>query len=91
MSPALPMTTAKLRQLAWIWGVSLALSAALAGAGARWPDPLPPRADVALALVLLPPLALAAWLLRRRHRSGDGRGGESLSTRESAAAEQETH
>jgi len=83
------MSSAKLRQVAWVWGLSLALAAALAAAGARWPEPLPPRADVALALVLLPPLAMFLWLLSRG-REGDGRGGESLHTRESARAEQET-
>jgi hypothetical protein len=64
------------------------MSAALAAAGQRWPDPLPIRGELILALLLAPPLAVLAWLLWRWRlvptsvappsvRGPDGGGGES--------------
>lgn len=60
------MQPSKVRSIARLWALALVLSALLAAAGERWPQPLPPRADLALALVLVPPLLMAAWLLLRR-------------------------
>ncbi len=46
-----------------VWSLALALSAVLAAAAERWPEPLPIRPAVIWALVLLPPLAMALLLL----------------------------
>ena len=46
-----------------VWSLALALSAVLAAAAERWPEPLPIRPAVVWALVLLPPLAMALVLL----------------------------
>lgn len=59
------MEPSKVRSIARLWALALALSALMAAAGERWPQPLPPRADLAWALVLVPPLLMAAWLLLR--------------------------
>ena len=74
---------AKLRQLLLPWGVALLLSALLVAAGRHWPTPLlaqdwaltrPELAlQLALALVLLPPAAMAALLLQRL-AAAPGRG-----------------
>ena len=69
------MTPAKIRAIARLWALALALSAALVAAGERWSTPLPIRGDWAAALVLLPPLAMALWLLGRWALPGEG--GES--------------
>ena len=53
------MTPSKIRAVARLWALALALSAALAAAGERWSAPLPIRGDWVAALVLLPPLAMA--------------------------------
>ena len=46
-----------------VWSLALALSAVLAAAAERWPEPLPIHPGVVWALVLLPPLAVALVLL----------------------------
>ncbi len=46
-----------------VWSLALALSAVLAAAGERWPEPLPIRPAMVWALVLLPPLLMALALL----------------------------
>lgn len=56
---------AKISQLLGLWGLALAMSAALVSAGQRWHDPLPVRGDLILALLLAPALAVVAWLLGR--------------------------
>ncbi|MFN7898910.1 MAG: hypothetical protein ACK5N0_04470 [Synechococcaceae cyanobacterium] len=63
--PASPSSSwaAKLPQLLGLWGLALVISAALAAAGQRWPDPLPIRGDLILVVLLAPPLAVLAWLL----------------------------
>ncbi|MFO7629503.1 MAG: hypothetical protein R6W06_08305 [Prochlorococcaceae cyanobacterium] len=56
------------------WLLALLLSALLVAAGRRWPAPLPIQPLPVLALVLLPPLGLALWLLlapRGRGESSD--------------------
>lgn len=69
--------SAKFRQLALLWGLSLGLSAALVAAGRRWPDPLTPQALSVWCLLLLPPLGTAFWLLRSWRLPPNGEGGES--------------
>ncbi|MFM7264256.1 MAG: hypothetical protein ACKOZW_01400 [Cyanobium sp.] len=69
------MSPAKIRAVASLWTLALGLSAALVGAGERWSAPLPVRGDWAAALVLLPPLLMALWLLGRWALPGEG--GES--------------
>jgi hypothetical protein len=69
------MTPSKIRAVARLWALALALSAALAAAGERWSAPLPIRGDWVAALVLLPPLAMALWLLVPWAPPGEG--GES--------------
>lgn len=74
-SPSPPSVAGLLRKLGLPWAVALAVSAVLVAAGRHWPDPLlaQPWAQarpelplqLALALVLLPPAAMAAVLLRR--------------------------
>lgn len=61
--PASSSWAAKLPQLLGLWGLALVMSAALAAAGQRWPDPLAIRGDLILVLLLAPPLAVLAWLL----------------------------
>ncbi len=69
------MTPAKIRAVARLWALALALSAALVAAGEHWSAPPPIRGDWVAALVLLPPLAMALWLLGRWALPGEG--GES--------------
>jgi hypothetical protein len=64
----------KWRAIAGLWGVALAMSAALALAGRRWPDPLVPQAALVWLLLLLPSLATLAWLLRGWSLDGAGSG-----------------
>ena len=72
------MSTAKLRQLAWVWGLSLVLSALLALAGRHWSDPPPVRAGPVLALLVLPPLLMLAVLVRNWRLPAAGQEGESV-------------
>lgn len=51
------------RSVLRVWSLALALSAVLAAAAERWPEPLPIRPALVWALVLLPPLAMALVLL----------------------------
>jgi hypothetical protein len=69
------MPVVKLRALARLWAFALALSALLAAAGQRWPQPPPIRGDLVAALLLLPPLVVAVLLLARWELPGEG--GES--------------
>ena len=46
-----------------VWALALALSAALAAAGERWPQSLPLQQGVVWLLVGLPPLLVGLWLL----------------------------
>jgi hypothetical protein len=59
------MIPPKIAPVARLWLLSLALSALLAAAGARWSAPLPVRGDLVVALLLLPPLATALVVLGR--------------------------
>jgi hypothetical protein len=70
--------------VARLWALALALSALLAAAGVRWPAPLPIRADLVGALLVLPPLVVALVLLRRWSLPGEG--GESIRTSEENGA-----
>ncbi len=80
------MAAAKWWQLAPAWGVALVISWLLVWAGRHWPTPLlaqtwalerPDAAVVlALALVLLPPLGIALWLVLQMARHRDS--GESI-------------
>ena len=67
----------KLRQIGLLWLLALGLSAALVGAGRRWPDPLPPASLPIWTLLLLPPLAMALWLVGRWTLPAPGQEGES--------------
>jgi hypothetical protein len=67
----------KLLAVAALWSGALALSASLAAAGRHWPEPLPIRADVVVALLVLPPLAVAVALAVRWRLPAAGRGAES--------------
>ena len=79
---------AKIPQVLAVWGLALAMSAALVAAGQRRPDPLPMRGDWILVSLLAPALAVLAWLLGHwrlqaprldppSDRGPDRRGGES--------------
>jgi ABC-type molybdate transport system permease subunit len=46
-----------------VWALALAISAVLAAAGERWPQPLPLQQAVVWLLVGLPPLVMGLWLL----------------------------
>ena len=67
----------KVQQVGLLWFLALGVSAALVGAGRRWPDPLPPSAGTIWILLLLPPLAMALWLLRGWSVPPAGQGGQS--------------
>ena len=70
----------KWRAIAGLWGLALAVSAALALAGRRWPEPLVPQAALVWLLLGLPPLVTLAWLLRGWSLAGgrpDGEEGQS--------------
>ena len=80
------MAAAKWWQLAPAWGVALVVSGLLVWAGRHWPTPLLAQAwalerpdaavDLALELVLLPPLGMALWLVLQLARHRDS--GESI-------------
>jgi hypothetical protein len=55
----------KFGPVARLWIFALGLSGLLAWAGQRWSAPPPIRADLVVALLLLPPLATALLVLRR--------------------------
>ena len=59
-----PAITAKLVQLAWVWGFALGLSALLRWAGLLWPNGLAVNPELALVLVLVPPALMALALVR---------------------------
>ena len=63
-----------------VWSLALALSAVLAAAAERWPEPLPIRPAVVWALVLLPPLAMALLLLADWSLPPPPAGGREAST-----------
>ena len=52
-------------KVAVLWILALALSAVLVLAGRLWPAALTARADLALLLVLLPPLGMVLVVWRR--------------------------
>jgi hypothetical protein len=56
------MTASPTRALLRSWALALVLSAALAVAGERWPQPLPPLPVAVAALLLLPTVAMALLL-----------------------------
>jgi len=59
------MLLRKFGPVARLWTLALALSGLLVWAGQRWSSPPPIRADLVLALLLLPPLATVVVVLRR--------------------------
>lgn len=61
--PSAAIAVSSSRSVLRVWSLALALSAVLAAAAERWPEPLPIRPAVVWALVLLPPLAMALVLL----------------------------
>ena len=67
----------KLRGMALLWTLALGLSAALVASGRRWPDALNPQPLLVWSLLLLPPLATAAWLWRGWSLPVAGQGGQS--------------
>ena len=52
----MPNLALKLRQIGLLWFLALGVSAALVGAGRRWPDSLTPASGTIWTLLLLPPL-----------------------------------
>lgn len=68
---------AKLRQIALLWLLALALSAALVAAGHRWPDPLVPTSGSVWILLLAPPVVMALALLVRWNLPPAGEEGQS--------------
>jgi hypothetical protein len=70
-------TPGKLRQIALLWLLALAMSAALVAAGRRWPDPLTPTSGPVWILLLVPPLVTALALLVRWSLPPAGEGGQS--------------
>jgi ABC-type molybdate transport system permease subunit len=62
----MPLRSQKVSPLAGVlkvWALALAISAMLAAAGERWPQPLPLQQTVVWLLVGLPPLVVGLWLL----------------------------
>ncbi|MEI8250728.1 MAG: hypothetical protein WCF98_06120 [Synechococcus sp. ELA057] len=71
------MTPSRIRAVLRVWSLALALSAMLAAAGERWPDPLPIQPALVWALVLLPPLGMtlvlaAGWALPGQEGESSG-------------------
>ncbi len=60
-----PMVSSTMTGVLRLWSLALAISALLAAAGQRWPDPLPVQPALVWLLVLLPPLVVGLWLLTR--------------------------
>jgi hypothetical protein len=85
------MTVSKGREVARLWTLALGLSALMVAAGQHWPQPLPIRPGLALALVLLPPLAMALQLLGRWNLPDDGEGGAPHHAAESVGPAREQH
>jgi len=73
----MPHPSSKLQQIGLLWFLALGLSAALVGAGQRWPDPLTLVSGPIWTLLLLPPLAMALWLLGGWSLPPAGQGGQS--------------
>ncbi|MEB3234615.1 MAG: hypothetical protein VKM98_04220 [Cyanobacteriota bacterium] len=73
------MSRSPWRSLLRYWALSLMLSVVLVAAGDRWPQPLPVQPALALALVLLPAVAVLLWLALNWSLPGAGPGdtGES--------------
>jgi hypothetical protein len=67
----------KARVMALLWLLALGLSAALDAAGRRWSDPLFPEPLLVWSLLLAPPLATGAWLLRGWSLPPAGQEGQS--------------
>ena len=65
MTSSPPLLSAPWAKVALLWLLALALSAVPVLAGQIWPAALTARADLALLLVLLPPLGMALLLWRR--------------------------
>ena len=68
---------AKLSGILRLWALALALSVLLVAAGERWPGPVPLDQRLVWPLLVLPPLAMAVWLLAR-WRLPDPDRGESI-------------
>jgi len=73
----MPNPALKLQQIGLLWFLALGLSAALVSAGRRWPDSLTPGSGPIWTLLLLPPVAMALWLLGRWTLPDPGQEGES--------------
>jgi ABC-type molybdate transport system permease subunit len=72
-----PMVSSTLTAVLRLWSLALAISALLAAAGQRWPDPLPVQPALVWLLVLLPPLVVGLWLLTRWSLPDPDRGESS--------------
>jgi type VI protein secretion system component VasK len=66
------MTPDKIRAVAQLWALALALSALLVAAGQRWPATPEIRPALVVALLLLPSLLLGLLLLVRWRLPGQG-------------------
>jgi hypothetical protein len=77
--PPAALSVSSSRSVLRVWSLALALSAVLAAAAERWPEPLPILSAVVWGLVLLPPLAMALVLLAgwSLPSPSPGQGGES--------------
>jgi hypothetical protein len=73
----MPNPATKLRQIGLLWFLALGLSAVLVGAGRHWPASLPLTSGPIWTLLLLPPLAMALWLLGRWSLPAPGQEGQS--------------
>ena len=73
----MPNLALKLRQIGLLWFLALGVSAALVVAGRSWPDSLTPASGPIWTLLLLPPLAMALWLLGHWTLPAPGQEGQS--------------